>query len=339
MSAVLPAVRSAVGIAVGRAVRRLRAVSNGIFSNAFVAAYPALTDVQNVAEEGTIMNVMPKGEGTATSTHAAPILFPDADGVHRSADVDEPAWNGARVDGGIAYSTDALGAALAEQPFAQANAATTNLYFPSVPDPTATITVPATEHILWIEGTGSITSSYGTATEAAPLIFTGTAAGVVFTTVGTVDIAQIQSGNIKIIYVPTTTVAASAPALEYTYDSLNIDPSDATINITYKSSGTDVVNMKVGSVNLLETVSGDLVLSDGVNSLTHAITAGIHDVVIELAPTYMALTVDGGTRQVAGYTPIAVGTITVAETFREFTINGLVPVTTLFSSEFTNEFN
>lgn len=63
----------------------------------FVAAYPALTDVQNVAKSGTTMNLMPKGQGTATSTHAAPILFPDADGVYRSADVDEPAWKGARV--------------------------------------------------------------------------------------------------------------------------------------------------------------------------------------------------------------------------------------------------
>ena len=76
----------------------IRALSSFFDNYSFVAAYPALDDTQNVAEEGTIMNLMPKGQGTATSTHAAPILFPDADGVYWSADVDEPAWNGARVD-------------------------------------------------------------------------------------------------------------------------------------------------------------------------------------------------------------------------------------------------
>jgi len=260
----------------------------------------------------------------------------------------------------------------------------------------------------------------------------------------------------------TTTAPASIPALEYTYDSLNLDPSDATINITIDWQGDDTQILTMGDLSLsigpigdgIElysntgfdtdtiwnkgtgwTISGGeahavnsvwsqlnqgppltigdgyiaqlditangpinalhlivggaggfvssnvvghlicinrsakdpnayvrgaidwtgsidnfslqrmvtgLILTDGTSQrleIPISVTAGIHDVVIELAPTYMALIVDGGTREVIGYTPIAAGTITIAETFRDFTINGLVPVTTLFSSEFTNEFN
>lgn len=69
----------------------------GAFSADFLAAYPALTDVQDVGVEGDILNLMPIGAGTSTSTHADPILAIDYEGVYREFAANEPVWRGGRV--------------------------------------------------------------------------------------------------------------------------------------------------------------------------------------------------------------------------------------------------
>ena len=391
----------------------------GLYS--FIAGYPAVSDVQNVAEVGDVMNLMPKGDITATSTHSTEVMALDYEGVYRSYDIDDPVWKGGRqVKNILLWSEDALnsvwnagggliknsstdvtyigtnsyidqllngsipqgtkllhsvtlsgiegqtvtlimfrvggtyesqsinialtqtptrhvvshtiinadivgfrfrltregvddvtdltihdqqleinqilpgeyipteatavtktfnttngnsvlnnivteapGINIVPMPYAQANKAATNLLFPSEPPVTTSYTIPATEHILWIEGTGSITSSYGTATESAPLVFTGTAAGVLFTIVGSVDIAQIESGNIKQVYIPTTTAAASIPALDYTFPSTNIDPSNADISLTIEYSGGDTDVIGIAGAKLLTI--GDV--GDGIEKI------------------------------------------------------------------------
>ena len=149
------------------------------------------------------------------------------------------------------FSTDTSGSLIDPHPWLQANTAVTNFWYPSESPVTSSFTVAATQHTLWIEGTGSITSSYGTATEDTPLTFIGTASSVLFTVNGSVDRAQIEAGPLGTTYVMTTASAASIAATSYTYPAANIDPADASIgiNIDYKGDSVDIVD--IGGVPLL----------------------------------------------------------------------------------------
>jgi len=107
---------------------------------AFIAAYKAETDAQNVALDGDILNLMPKGTITATSIHSTPILALDYQGIYQEYDVDDPVWAGGRKDGVTTYATNPDGSLIDPHPWLQANDAATNLLFPSSPRTGLTIT-------------------------------------------------------------------------------------------------------------------------------------------------------------------------------------------------------
>jgi len=63
----------------------------------FIVGYKAETDVQNVAVDGDILNLMPKGVTPATSVHSTEILALDYQGVYHPYAIDAPVWQGGRV--------------------------------------------------------------------------------------------------------------------------------------------------------------------------------------------------------------------------------------------------
>lgn len=84
----------------------LSSILDKIADYAFVGAWKAETDVQDVQVEGNVMNLMPKGTASATSTHPAPIYAQDHAGVWQEYAIDAPVWKGVNYNGGAPLYDD-----------------------------------------------------------------------------------------------------------------------------------------------------------------------------------------------------------------------------------------
>lgn len=115
-------------------------------------------------------------------------------------------------------------------------------------------------------------------------------------------------------YIPTTTVAASNPAVTSTFPALNMDPTNVEIKLRINWTGDDTDILDIGLVKLLSIAAGQLILSDGTNSVQLPITEGAtNDIIVTLTATTMTLDLNAA---VAGgaYVPVASGVIALSET-------------------------
>ena len=213
--------------------------------------------------------------------------------------------------------------------YLQCNESTTNLFLNSLVPATQGITVTATKHILWMndtDGLGSVSCSYGTATAAAPLIFTSSAETITFTVTGAENtLAQLETGDYKGPFISTEGTPVTIGPTTYTFPAANISPEAASISIDIEyESGLDADILTIGALKLLSISSGNLVLGDGTNAVVAPITKGQHSIQARWGEGGMSLVLNGNAPVTGPYLPFTQADIILSMNAYDFS-NGERP--------------
>jgi len=341
----------------------------------FVAGYKAETDVQNVQNEGEILNLMPKGTVTATSVHPAPIAALDYQGASHDHAVNAPVWQGARLDGVDWKATLPSGADIVPHPWLMNDGTFDYIYPAANIDPADSIV----SFQLLADGRDCTVLDIG----GVPLLTYGDFAvdGNELVVNGTFDVdsdwtledgftisggeAHYTAGNTgREIYQAISVAAGVVYRMQYDLASIDdglvgfycVESSDAT-SAEYKSvagvyftdftaTGISAIlrwrnNGAANSIFSMDNVSVQklvkgLKLDDGSgNVLTIPVADGDRDIDVVLTATAMELYVDDALAGTAAYTPIAAGSITTNATHYALRRNE-APALSLGTEEVTN---
>jgi len=122
---------------------------------------------------------------------------------------------------------------------------------------------------------------------------------------------QVTAGANPGIPVISGATAESIPATEYTFPAANIDPvEDTRIIFRFENTGADGPILDIGKNLELGMLSNELILTDGINTVSLPVTKGTHDINIIVSGHEMAIKA-GDAYAVGAYTSVPAGVITV----------------------------
>jgi hypothetical protein len=120
---------------------------------------------------------------------------------------------------------------------------------------------------------------------------------------------QLEKASSVGPYTPTTTAAASIPALHYTFPATNIDPTNAELNFGLNVTGVNGTVLDIGGTAILEEINGNLVAG---GNASVPVTPGTHDISLVMKSSTISISVDGAAAVEGAYTPPIAGLITVS---------------------------